>query len=53
MAADQRMNWDHAADKDLLGIIDEEIHPTQDQLRVVMTRMHALGYTCTLKAITY
>lgn len=51
--ADQRMTWDHDADKALLGCMQDEIVPTQDQLRGVMNRMHAQGYTCTVKAITY
>ncbi|KAK3312248.1 hypothetical protein B0H66DRAFT_632861 [Apodospora peruviana] len=28
-----------------------ELQPTQEQLRAVMARMHALGYTCTIKAM--
>ncbi|OIW27457.1 hypothetical protein CONLIGDRAFT_431300 [Coniochaeta ligniaria NRRL 30616] len=50
--ADQRMTWDHDADKDLLGCMTDELVPTQPQLRGVMERMHSLGHTCTLKAIT-
>jgi len=52
-AADQRMTWDHVADKDLLGAICDELAPTQEQVRSVTARMHALGYTCTVKAISY
>ncbi|KAJ9165028.1 hypothetical protein NKR19_g809 [Coniochaeta hoffmannii] len=51
-AADQRMTWDHVADKDLLGAICDELAPTQEQVRSVTARMHALGYTCTVKAIS-
>ena len=51
--ADQRMTWDHVADKDLLGALADELAPTQEQVRGVTTRMHALGYTCTVKAISY
>ncbi|KAB5585787.1 hypothetical protein GE09DRAFT_1210374 [Coniochaeta sp. 2T2.1] len=50
--ADQRMTWDHEADKDLLGCIVDELGPSQPQLRGVMERMHAHGHTWTLKAIT-
>ncbi|KAK3371401.1 hypothetical protein B0T24DRAFT_680488 [Lasiosphaeria ovina] len=52
MAAD-RMNWGHHADHDLLTAITQELQPTQEQLRGVMARMHEMGYTCTVKAITY
>ena len=51
--AEQRMNWDHDADKDLLCCMAEEIAPTGLQLRGIMERMHALDHTCTVKAITY
>jgi hypothetical protein len=51
--ADQRMTWDHAADKDLLGVLIDEVTPTQELLRNVLTRMNTMGYTCTLKAISY
>ncbi|KAH8907220.1 hypothetical protein BR93DRAFT_686638 [Coniochaeta sp. PMI_546] len=50
--ADQRMTWGHEADKDLLGCMTDELVPTQPQLRGVLERMHSLGHTCTLKAIT-
>lgn len=49
----ERMTWDHHADHDLLTAIMQELQPTQEQLRGVMTRMHGFGYTCTVKAITY
>jgi hypothetical protein len=49
----ERMNWDHHADHDLLTAMMQELQPSQEQLRGVMTRMHAFGYTCTVKAITY
>jgi hypothetical protein len=49
----ERMTWDHHADHDLLTAMMQELQPTQDQLRGVMTRMHSFGYTCTVKAITY
>ncbi len=49
----ERMNWDHHADHDLLTAMMQELQPTQDQLRGVMVRMHAFGYNCTVKAITY
>lgn len=51
--ADQRMTWDHDADKALLGCITDELAPTQTQLRGVMDRMGTLGHICTVKAITY
>jgi hypothetical protein len=47
------MNWDHKADHDLLTSMVQELQPSQEQLRGVMNRMHGLGYTCTVKAITY
>ncbi len=49
----ERMNWDHRADHDLLTAMMQELQPSQDQLRGVMTKMHGFGYTCTVKAITY
>ncbi|KAK3315171.1 hypothetical protein B0H66DRAFT_606074 [Apodospora peruviana] len=48
----ERMSWDREADHDLLTSLTQELQPTQEQLRAVMARMHALGYTCTVKAIT-
>ncbi|KAK4155222.1 hypothetical protein C8A00DRAFT_13710 [Chaetomidium leptoderma] len=48
----ERMHWDHHADHDLLTAMMQELQPTQEQLRGVMTRMHGFGYTCTVKAIT-
>lgn len=48
-----RMNWDHAADRDLIGAIADEVAPTQEQLRAVTARLGAMGYTCTVKAVTY
>jgi hypothetical protein len=48
----ERMTWDHKADHDLLSSIVQELAPSQEQLRGVMRRMHELGYSCTLKAIT-
>ncbi|EAQ83834.1 predicted protein [Chaetomium globosum CBS 148.51] len=48
----ERMNWDHHADHDLLTAMMQELQPSQEQLRGVMTRMHGFGYTCTVKAIT-
>ena len=49
----ERMNWDHRADHDLLTAMMQELQPSQEQLRGVMTNMHGFGYTCTVKAITY
>ncbi|KAJ4307038.1 hypothetical protein N0V88_000413 [Collariella sp. IMI 366227] len=51
MAA-ERMTWDHHADHDLLTAITQELQPSQEQLRAVMGRMHDMGYTCSVKAIT-
>lgn len=51
--AGERMSWDHHADHDLLTAMVQELQPTQEQLRGVMVRMHAFGYNCTVKAITY
>jgi hypothetical protein len=48
-----RMNWDHPTDRDLIGAIADEIAPSQEQLRSVTTRLNALGYGCTVKAVTY
>ncbi|KAK4101005.1 hypothetical protein N658DRAFT_486384 [Parathielavia hyrcaniae] len=48
----ERMNWDHHADHDLLTAMMQELQPTQEQLRGIMSRMHGFGYTCTVKAIT-
>lgn len=47
------MTWDHHADHDLLTAMMQELQPSQEQLRGVMNRMHAFGYSCTVKAITY
>lgn len=49
----ERMTWDHHADHDLLTAMMQELQPSQEQLRGVMNRMHAFGYSCTVKAITY
>jgi len=46
------MTWDHQADHDLLTAFVMTFHPSQEQLRQVMTKMHEFGYTCTVKAIT-
>lgn len=48
-----RMTWDHAADHCLLMCMIEVLNPTQENLRLVTEKMHAIGYTCTTKAITY
>ncbi|KAK4120805.1 hypothetical protein N657DRAFT_683291 [Parathielavia appendiculata] len=48
----ERMTWDLHADHDLLTAMMQELHPTQEQLRGIMARMHGFGYTCTVKAIT-
>ncbi|KAK0670063.1 hypothetical protein QBC41DRAFT_222569 [Cercophora samala] len=52
MADKTRMKWDLQANHDLLFCLIQELSPTQDQLRGVMDRMHIIGHTCTLKAIT-
>ena len=49
----ERMTWDHHADHDLLTAMILELQPTTDQLRGIMNRMHGLGHSCTVKAITY
>lgn len=51
--ASERMTWDHPTDRDLIGAIADEIAPTQEQLRSVTARLTTLGYSCTVKAVTY
>jgi hypothetical protein len=50
--ATERTNWDDKAHRDLIGAIADEMCPSQEQLRGVVNRLHQLGYTCTLKAVT-
>ncbi|KAK4190257.1 hypothetical protein QBC35DRAFT_471888 [Podospora australis] len=52
MSETARMNWTHTADHDLLTSIVAVTSPSQDELRQVMVKMHELGYTCTVKAIS-
>ena len=47
------MTWDHPADRDLLGMMAETLVPSQEQLRSVTTGLNQMGYTCTVKAVTY
>lgn len=49
----ERTTWDLQADRDLLASMVSALSPSQDDLQVVRSRMHELGYTCTVKAITY
>ncbi|KAK5660845.1 hypothetical protein OQA88_12216 [Cercophora sp. LCS_1] len=49
----ERTSWDEKANHDLLMSLVTVMGPTQENLRQVMVKMHELGYSCTLKAITY
>lgn len=48
-----RVNWNHQADKDLLGVISKRINPSQDVIRELASDMVELGYKPTPKAIMY
>jgi hypothetical protein len=52
-ASEARMSWGHAEDKDLLAVMTEVLSPSQEQIRRMVDRMRELGYTPTVKAVTY
>ncbi|KAK1779420.1 hypothetical protein QBC45DRAFT_392496 [Copromyces sp. CBS 386.78] len=51
ISSETRMTWNHNADKHLIGCVVEEMLPGEDTYRSLAARMHALGYTCTPKAV--